>query len=139
MQDETGEKWRQGFPETKIVEMPSSAELKDTTMNLNEITYSIKVEEENNIPVRGNAIASGDEDFDKECEDKILLDIDNGNIWAWACVTVTANYRGLEGTEYLGACSYKNEADFCQEGGYYHQMKEEALNDLRQQYNDITA
>ena len=36
--------------------------------------------------VRGNAMCSGDNDFDKECEDKIIADLNDGNIWAWASV-----------------------------------------------------
>ena len=38
------------------------------------------------VGVVGNAMASGDDDFDKECEDKILADLDGGNEWAWCTV-----------------------------------------------------
>jgi hypothetical protein len=34
------------------------------------------------------------------------------NEWAWCCVKVSATYKGITESEYLGACSYKDEADF---------------------------
>lgn len=95
------------------------------------ITYGVTVEPED-IPVRG-------EFDDKEIEDQIIKDMEH-NPWAWAFVTVTARLT-LElpgkltfvslGHAHLGCCSYPNEEAFKQEGGYYKQLCEEALADLK--------
>ncbi len=80
--------------------------------------------------VRGNAMCSGDDAFVKECEDRILADLDDGNIWAWASVEVSACINGIECADYLGCCNYKDEEDFLK-GACYLDMKSEALSGLR--------
>ena len=95
------------------------------------IRYQIEIEQDD-IPVRGNAIASGDNATDKAVEDEIIKRLDNGDTWAWCSVCVVAEAGGVEGRAYLGACSYKDEEDF-RAGGYYEQMQEEAKNDLMEQ------
>lgn len=52
-----------------------------------------------------------------------------GNEWAWFCAEVRAEYAGITGKDFLGACSYKSEADF-REGDYYADMVTEAIADL---------
>jgi len=50
----------------------------------------IKVEAlEEDIPVRGNALASGDAEADRACEDEILARLEAGDIWAWCTVRVS--------------------------------------------------
>jgi len=93
------------------------------------VTYRLQVEQDD-VPVRGNALASGDDEEDKKLEDEILRRLDRGDVWAWASVCVIAECEGFIGRDYLGGCCYEDEADFCQDGGYYPQMKEEALADL---------
>jgi hypothetical protein len=111
------------------------------------------------IPVRGNALASGDDAEDKACEDEILARLDSGDPWAWCCVKVTATleckapqyevghtskgpcYRmptdvSLVGVDYLGGCSYRDEADF-REGGYFDDMKDAALEHLQAQVDAL--
>lgn len=100
------------------------------------VTYTIKVEQDD-IPVRGNAIGSGNADFDKEVEDEILKRLDDGDVWAWATVTVVATCEGFTGEAYLGGCSYKDEADFKQDGGYYEDMCKEALSELKKNITEI--
>lgn len=95
------------------------------------IRYQIEIEQDD-IPVRGNAIASGDKATDKAVEDEIIERLDNGDTWAWCSVCVVAEAGGTEGRAYLGACSYKDEEDF-RSGGYYEQMQEEAKEDLMEQ------
>lgn len=78
-------------------------------------------------PVRGNAIVSGDESFDKEAEDTILSRLNDGDIWAWCCVCVKvspkdARLSHLSAFDYLGCCSYRNEKDFKAPGDYYDDM-----------------
>jgi hypothetical protein len=88
------------------------------------------VAEQDDVEVRGNAVASGDDLMDKKIEDEIIERLDSGDVWAWACVTVTARWKGLEGVDHLGACSYRDERDFIQSSGYYEEMKKEAYADL---------
>lgn len=85
--------------------------------------------EQEDIAIRGNALASGDEEEDAAEEARILSELENGNPWAWCCVKVTAAYAGLEATTYLGACSYRDEEDFRQ-GGYFDDMRLEVLDML---------
>jgi hypothetical protein len=92
-------------------------------------TFKITVEQDD-IPVRGNAMASGDAAVDKEVEDEILQRLDNGDVWAWAHVTVVAEIEGFTGEAHLGACSYKDEEDFKSSDGYYADLCKEASEDL---------
>ena len=85
--------------------------------------------EQDETPVRGNAMASGDDAEDRRCEDWVLAELDNGNVWAWAAVTVIVRYGDFSGVAYLGCCSYDSEADF-RTGGYFEQMVEDARADL---------
>ena len=55
-----------------------------------EVSIQIKAEPEL-IPVEGNASASGDDAFDREVEHNILCRIQQGDVWAWAMVTVTVS------------------------------------------------
>lgn len=96
---------------------------------IEDVTFRVECEEEH-APVRGNAQASGDDAQDREAEDAIIRDLNNGNSWAWCCVHVVAEWRGFKGHDYLGACSYESEASFREPGGYFEQMREEAFADL---------
>jgi len=80
--------------------------------------------------VRGNAMCSGDDAFDREVEDHILSELKDGNIWAWSTIRVSAYIDGVEGIDYLGCCNYMDEEDF-RKDAYYFDMKGCALNDLR--------
>ncbi len=85
---------------------------------------------DDDLPVRGNAQASGNYESDREVEDGIIDRLEGGDVWAWALVTVTAHWKEFVGQAVLGGCSYKDEADFISSGGYYDQMCEEALKSL---------
>lgn len=107
-------------------------------MNKPEVTYRINVSEET-IPVRGNAMASGDEALDKQYEDEILARLERGEVWAWADVTVIAECEGFQGHAFLGGCSYKDEADFKRDGGYYEDLKTQAFADLLTEMSKVVA
>lgn len=99
-----------------------------------DVRFVIYVEPED-TPVRGNAMASGDPAVDKEVEDEVIRQLDNGNEWAWAFVSVQAQWTAPSGQTYtgfdqLGCCSYESEADFKQSDGYYKDMCVNALDDL---------
>ena len=97
---------------------------------LTKIIYEIEAEQDD-IPVRGNAMVSGDERLDKEVEDSIIARLNHGDYWAWAVVKVTAKIRNcdLEGVAYLGCCTYEDEADF-EKCEYYEDMCFDARRDL---------
>jgi hypothetical protein len=104
------------------------------------IEFDLIVEPEE-IEIEGNASAWGD-GTDEPYWAEIRERVNTGDVWAWAFVTVVARYPGLDGIEgrdSLGCCSYKDEADFRQEGGYYAEMCETAKADLLAQIESIRA
>ena len=102
-----------------------------------DVVFKLRAEFDD-LPVRGNAMASGDDAFDREVEDGVLARLDAGDVWAWASVEVTAEWEGVTGRDYLGACSYASEDDFCASGGYFEDMKAGALADLNAQVERMT-
>lgn len=100
-------------------------------LTLDQCAITLHVEQDD-IPVRGNAMASGD-DLDKKVEDDILRRLDCGDIWAWADVTVTISFHGLSASDYLGGCSYGSEKNFRESSGYFDDMCAEALTNLNAQ------
>lgn len=89
------------------------------------------------IPVRGNAVCSGDEDFDQQVESEILERLEQDDVWAWATVCVTAEWEGLKEVECLGCCCYADEEEFRQEGGYFDDMVEEAITNLNTRLRNL--
>ncbi len=86
---------------------------------------------EETIQVRGNAIASGNEEEDKKVEDEIIARLNNGDISAWFCAHVKATFDKWEGDDFLGCCSYQNlSTDFLNDDGHYADMKKEAIENL---------
>ena len=90
--------------------------------------YKIEATPED-VPVRGNAMASGNDELDKRAEDAILARLEAGDEWAWCSVRVTCTDGETEGEAWLGGCSYKDEEDF-KACIYYEDMKAEALEDM---------
>jgi hypothetical protein len=95
------------------------------------IEYKIACEPEYE-PFVGNCSAV-DEETDRECEEWIREQLENGNEWAWCCVHVIARIDHgaaelVEGHAYLGCCSYESRESFmeCE----VDNMKEEAKADL---------
>ena len=77
---------------------------------------------------------SPSEHFDDETAADILESAES-NVWAWAAVEVqaVAVFTGggeVIGSDFLGGCSYGSENEFKAEGGYFEDMKIEALSDL---------
>lgn len=98
----------------------------------NDVEYEISVYPEDPHSVRGNVLASGDEEADREAEQAVLRALGNGNQWAWCTVKVEARLPGLaalKGTAYQWYCSYGSESAFkrCTD---YADMKDEAREDL---------
>jgi hypothetical protein len=68
------------------------------------------------IPVRGNAVVSGDDAADKEIEDGIIARLESGDEWAWCYAALEAtcgDYRAHDG---LGCCCYTDEPISCRPG-----------------------
>ncbi len=86
--------------------------------------------------IEGNCSAI-DPETDRETAEYIQAALDAGNRWAWCCVQVTAALPGIdvEGTAYLGCCSYGNAKDFMIDG-YYDGMVLEALQELASELPD---
>ena len=78
------------------------------------IEFKFTIEQED-IPVRGNAIASGDDVFDRRVEDEIITRLTRGDICAWCSVRVDAMIRVegqlFVGTAGLSACSANSDAE----------------------------
>ena len=102
-------------------------------------TYDISAEE---TLIRGNAIASGDEAYDKEIEDELISRVNNGDIWAWFSFQVKAflyvynatidEYKTFVGkSSWLGCCSYQSYDDFVSDTHQRSGMDEEAFDDLK--------
>lgn len=82
------------------------------------------------IPVKGNAMASGDDALDARVERKIIRQLEDGNQWAWCTVEVCGHFHGLTASEYLGCCNYKSEKDFVKNSGYYDDMVNSVVAEL---------
>jgi hypothetical protein len=85
------------------------------------------------IPVKDNAVVSGDDDFDHGVENEILARLERGDEWAWALVRVSVYEpeSTLRVDEYLQCCSYENEEDFRANSGYYDDMVAACLEALQ--------
>lgn len=94
-----------------------------------EVSFTVKVEEECCVPVKGNAIDSGDEDFDRNVENEILDRLRRGDSFAWCSILVTAEWNGHKGIASLGCCSLEGESDV-ETTINDHGMRDEALDDL---------
>jgi hypothetical protein len=106
------------------------------TLTEADVTFTVECEPED-IPVEGNALASGDDEADREAEQWVYDQLDAGNEWAWCTVKVTARWGDFEGVDYLGCCSYRSEEDFAAGDGYLPQMKQEALADLNRRLASV--
>lgn len=60
----------------------------------------------------------------------VFSQIKSGNDAAWFCAHVIARHGNLEGHDYLGGCSYGSFAEFKERGGYFDDMKWQAVHDL---------
>lgn len=106
-------------------------EIATLVLDLANVTYEIEAVPEI-APIEGNVMVSGDDEADRECEAAVAAQLEGGNQWAWCTVRVSAVLGPFRGTDCLGCCSYKSQDEFT-EGGYYEDMQDAALADLRAQ------
>lgn len=97
-------------------------------LTMEEVTFELKVEQED-TPLRGNVLASGDDEADAGAENDVRKALDAGNIWVWCTTTVIARWNGFEGRDNLGCCSYGSEEEFRQDD-CYESLKQSALDNL---------
>lgn len=86
-------------------------------------------------PIRGNAVSSNDAVCDRECEDAIIAELNDGNDWAWGSVRMIASIGRTSRADFLGCVSYASEDAF-KDTEYYLDMKGNALSDLRTELED---
>lgn len=84
---------------------------------------------EEDTPIRGNVLASGDDALDRSAEHETERKLRAGNQWAWCTAVVTVAWNGIEACSALGCCSYASERAF-RRCGYYQDLKREALDQL---------
>jgi len=102
------------------------------------VSYEIECFPED-APIEGNAMASGDDDYDLAVEEFIRNELRNGNEWAWCTVRVIARYDGVDsvvGMDFLGCCSYESREQF-EACPYCDDMKDQAREDLYTQLEGI--
>ena len=105
------------------------------TLKFEHVEFETIVEQDD-IPVRGNVMASGDDAFDKECEDEILARLDRGEIEAWCHIGVIARWHGFEGRAGLGANSLGSLSEV-EQAAEDHGLRAEALEALNAQLRDL--
>ena len=104
-------------------------ETEESTMEIQIILH------DEHIPIEGNAVDSGDTDFDAKVNAGIIERLDMGQLWAWCTVEVKVTIDGFTANDYLGCCSYDNEQEF-KAGGYYDDMVETCKNDIVEQRHE---
>lgn len=62
-----------------------------------------------------------------------ILEDSECDVWSWCDVEVRAEFKGLTGSDYLCACSYRDVDDFKNNSGYYEDMKQCAFRALESQ------
>jgi hypothetical protein len=93
---------------------------------MSSITFHLTIEPETE-PI---SFDSGDAKRDRALKTRLEKRLDDGDLWAWCVVVVTARCGELEGFTTLGACSYRDAEQF-KKGGYLQSMKADALTELK--------
>ena len=102
----------------------------DKMKPLTEADVAIRIEAlPEEAPIDGNVCAN---DCAEACAQRVKDQLNAGNEWAWCTVRVVAEWEGLHGDAYLGCCSYDSESEFTKPGGYFDDMKADAVADLNQ-------
>lgn len=107
-----------------------------------EVAFEIELTPEDDAPENHFQVAMDNEEdaeLDRRMIDDIQRRLEWGDLWAFCTVCVSASWASPDtdeeftGNDYLGGCSYRNEADFKQPGGYYQDMQKRAYEDLMEQ------
>ncbi len=104
-------------------------------LRITDVTWSLTCDPES-VPLRGNVLASGNDVADKRAERSVQRQLDNGNEWAWCCVCVRGEWKGLTAEDTLGCCSYASRDEFVN-APYYDDMRNVVLASLQRQLDVI--
>lgn len=109
---------------------------------MSKITYEFSYQQDDS-PVRGNAMVSGDDVADKALEAEIIERLNRGDETAWAVVTVSARFKSSNGTVYtgqtaLGACS-ANDVQGLKDLAKDYQLEADALEALKENMKDTVC
>lgn len=91
------------------------------------VIYTHKIEPED-LPVKGNVQASGDDEEDRKAELWVSDQLDSGNVAAWCHVVVTASALGVSASTSLSGCSYDSVETLNQD--LLPELQEEAFTNL---------
>jgi len=105
--------------------------MKIRTLRADEVRFTVDAEPEDLVTPE-ESFATGDAEDDRRLAREIRASVRAGNTWAWCQITVTAQWMGFRGRSILGGCSCESEAEFCQGGGSFDDMKADALRDLNE-------
>jgi len=77
-------------------------------------------------------------DYEEEVNQAIANKYDNGNMAAWFCAKVAVQYREVEGTDYLGCCSYNSFKEFTTtDKDYYMDMINQCIDEINREVQSI--
>lgn len=109
------------------------------------VTFKLEIEPED-TPVRGNVMASGDDQADRDLENEIIERLDRGDLWAWCYVKVTASVtmdgHTFTGSNAIGGCSYFGTDSECEAAfkrDYYTDLCDEARENLFTDLRDAVS
>jgi len=89
--------------------------------------------------IEGNAIATGYPYEDRQHEDRLKKELEDGNRWAWCDIEVVASIgEGISASSMLGCSSYDDEDDFTS-SVHYLPMIEWAVTALRDELRSIAT
>lgn len=80
------------------------------------------------MSIKGNVMASGDDALDREAEENVRHQLEQGNDAAWCVAHVSAQYMGHTAHSYLGGCSYASESELWADE--LDNMREDAISAL---------
>lgn len=106
--------------------MASKQRIEQIVRHLADIKLDILPED---LPIRGNAIASGGDAYDRAFEDALIERLESGDDLAWFVARVSVRCSGLESYSYLGGCSYRSIEEFLADG-YYADMVSECVSEI---------
>lgn len=76
-------------------------------------------------------VSPSDNMDDQEMINYVIEQYNAGNEAAWFCAKVEVKFRGIEGTDYLGCCSYGSFKEFqSDESGYYVDMINQCIDQI---------
>jgi len=102
-----------------------------------EIQYKIEAEQDD-TPILGNLCCTDDPEQDTKEENEVFRRLNNGDIYAWCLIKVTASFGRFSYSDYLGGNSLKDEKEV-EEQVEYHGMKQEARLGLIEEIKQANA